>query len=287
MPISATVTVTDNVPFQFWLKFKTEYATAGTAWFDNLVITAPSGQPVQYLGDGTFDHRDRIDRDSALWSEVYSLYYGDNAASFVDKPLVRGETGISVLPDGQEYTQLVSDTHGVWLHNLEWAELNPGGMYDLYWWTENIVANNLYFQFVQPNLLLHSIPLDNGHYVDAAATASISTTRTIGQKDLTNERAHLWLYDSSYTWWNVVNGIPYVKPTGSITMTGFTPSATYSTTWWTFNLTGTCTQVPGTVTADGSGNLVLNLAAQGWPGDTTDAAVKIGDYTAAFKKVIP
>ena len=64
------------------------------------------------------------------------------------KPVVRGEGGIDSVggPEG-ELPELAQDTRGVWLHTLLWGTLDPGGLYELYWWTDNIRRNDLYFQF--------------------------------------------------------------------------------------------------------------------------------------------
>jgi hypothetical protein len=197
----------------------------------------------------------------------------------VGKPVIRGETGIETS-NSQEDPLLANDIHGVWLHNLTWAQLDSGGMYDLEFYTDDIAKNNLYFQYLPVHDFLNSIPLANGHYQDAGAVATGANVRVVGQKDLVNGRAHLWIQNKNHTWYNVVNNIAWGQLSGTVTIGGFTPNQSYPVELWEFDDPGNLTKVQSTLTADGAGNLTLDLTTL--PSTVTDTAVKIGDYSQAF-----
>jgi len=270
---TGTIPIPDNNWHQLYVHFLNKWATSGTAWFDNMVIQSPAGQPARLYGNGTFDDHIRLDYDTAQNTTVYSLTDGATSVTGAGKPVVRGETGIDSPNGGGELTQLANDVHGVWLHNFEWGTLNPGGMYDLYWWTQNIVKNNLFFQYKPVHDFLNGIPFNNGHYQDAAASSIAANVRAVGQKDTVDGQAYLWVQNVNHTWYNVVNNVSWGSLSGTVSLSGFAPNAAYTLSWWDFDDPGNLTQQTSTATADASGTLTLNLAAL--PGSTTDAAVKI------------
>ena len=75
--------------------------------------------------------------DAALYHAEHSLQAFDRA---LGKPLVRGESGLDAPNAQVEDVNLARDNNGVWLHNLVWSTVNAGGMYDLYWWLQNMTA---------------------------------------------------------------------------------------------------------------------------------------------------
>jgi len=229
-------------------------------------------------GESAFGNHVRLDRDLAWFTTVFSLHDGARGDSAVGKPVVRGESGIDSVDGSGELRALADDRHGVWLHNLEWGTLNPGGMYELYWWTDNIVKNNLFFQYKPLHDFLEGIPLDNGHYQDVNARVSASNVRVLGQKDVVDGKAHFWIQNVGHTWYDVVNQIPWGSLSGTVMVAGFAPDRTYSIAWWEFDDPGSLTIQEGTVTADASGNLTLDLATL--PSTVTDVAVKISGDTA-------
>ena len=255
------------------LTFRTSFATSGTAWFDNLTITSPDGRVARIYGSGSFDDRERLDYDTAL--------DGARSVSGAGKPIVRGEGGLNIPTTTDiEMPEVASDVNGVWLHNLLWGTLNSGGLYELYWYTGNIVAHNLYFQYKPVSDFLSNLPLSNGRYRDAQAVAEDAAVAVVGQTDRTGGRAHLWIYNRSHTWWNVVNGGAWGRLSGTVVAPGFAPNQTYAVEWWQFDHAGALTTRQEALTADASGNLTLSLASL--PSTATDAAVKIGDYRRAF-----
>ena len=78
---------------------------------------------------------------------------------------------------------------------------------------------------------MSGIPLSNGHYKDVAATVSNPVIRVLGQKDLVNNRAHLWIDNSKHTWKNVVDGVAIPAVSGTVTVDGL-KDGPYKVEWW-------------------------------------------------------
>jgi hypothetical protein len=272
-PIQGTFTLNDGGWHTLNLGFKTAYATAGTVWYDNLVIQSPDGRTARILGDGTFDDYERNDYDTGLFNLTYGLVDGAKAVSGAGKPVIRGETGID-YPGGpqQEVTNLPQDTKGVWLHNLLWGSLNAGGLTDLYWWTSTIAKNNLYFQYKPLHDFLSSIPFANGHYVDAKPVVSSANVHAIGQTDTTNGHGYVWVWNKNHTWFNVVNSTAWGSLGGTVSVPGLAPGRAYAVQLWEFDTNGTLTRTSVNVTADPSGSLNLDLSTL--PSSVTDAALQ-------------
>lgn len=188
------------------------------------------------------------------------------------KPAVRGEAGIDSTSAQEEQPDLAKDTQGIWLHKFLWSTLDSGAMPELYWWRMNIEeqpgpdgVTGLYEIFGTFNQFLKGIPVNNGHFADAQATASDSRLRVVGQKDVVNGRAHLWIDNSNHTWKNVVDRVAIAPLTGTIAIPNM-PAGTYDVTWHdTYN--GTTTN--NTVTVP-SGSITLNVS-----GLAADTAVKV------------
>ena len=212
--------------------------------------------------------------DTLTWYDAayYHIAYSQNIASSlagypIQKPVIRGEAGIDINGIQNEASALQNDTTGVWLHNYLWASLHPGGLMELYWWGETIDANNLNSIYKQFNQFLSTLPLNNGHYQDIAATSSNTNIRVVGQKDLVNGNAHFWVLNKNHTWKNVVDGVNSGSVTGTITMSGFQPNKQYTLEEWnTYNGTKTT----GTTTSSGTGTISLSISIL-----TTDTAFKI------------
>jgi hypothetical protein len=206
--------------------------TGGDSWIDNLEIRSPDGRLVPIFGDGTFNDRKRLDYDTASYTEVYSRRDGALSISGAGKPVVRGEAGIDDYTDPQgELPELANDTQGVWLHNYTWGLINPGGMYELYWWVDNIRNHDLYPIYKPFRDFMEGIPLNNGNYVDAEARTSSASLGAWGQKDTMNGRAHLWIRNKNQTWRNVVDGVPMTPLDGTVTLSGFR-SGLVEVEWW-------------------------------------------------------
>jgi len=231
--------------------------------------------------------------DSALFHLDYSretrnsmdTTAGNN--NLAPRPNLRGETGIDYLTHQDEQTDLSRDTKGVWLHNLIWSTLDPGAMGEIYWWMMTIESSpgpdgqrGLWEIYKNVSDFMIGIPLNNGKYSAAQAILSNSTLSVTGQKDTTNNRAHLWVWNKNYTWKNVINNSGnFSGLSGTVKLTGFTPSTTLPVVWTKFKQDGIPDIVTTQTTADSSGNLTMDL-----PTNTglTDVAVKIGNYSLSL-----
>lgn len=278
--MTGSITLPDSSWHTLTVTFKTNFATTGTVWFDNLQILSPDGREARLNGDGTFDDHIRLDQDTAWLPTTIGLDDGALSLTGAGKPLIQGEWGISNPTNTGEDPSVAQDTRGVWLHNNLWASLGPVGVTALYWWNANITQYGLYFQFAPVRSFLEGIPLNNGYYQDAQARATAPTVRVLGQKDLVHGQAHLWIANTSHTWTNVINGVPWGSLSGTVSVTGFVPNQTYPLQLWEFDDPGNLTTVNSTVTADGNGTVTLNLSSL--PANITDTAVKIGSFAGLY-----
>ncbi len=143
------------------------------------------------------------------------------------KPLIRGETGF--FDEGT-----VRDSNGIWMHNFAWGQINHGGMYDLYWDNINEFNDNpdprAHFRPLRD--FLNGIPLNNGCYEALSPTIGGSNIRVFGQKDLVNERAHLWIQNDQHTWYNIVNSNPIPPVSGTVEFAGFRANKKYRVEWF-------------------------------------------------------
>lgn len=185
----------------------------------------------QYLYDGT---PEQYDTAYAHWTLGRDL-----ASRGLNKPIIRGETGI-LGPEahgGGEHRDLKLDTQGVWLHNLTWATLDANGMYESYWYTQNIRGANvghgdLYGVYRAFRRFMADIPLGNGSYADAVAAGDHDSVRVVGQVDSTAGRGHLWIQHAGHTWRRVVDAVTIEPIDASVTVASLLPYGRYAMTWW-------------------------------------------------------
>jgi uncharacterized repeat protein (TIGR01451 family) len=261
-PQGARIILTDDAIHTLYLAVNNDFGTGGQAWIDDFSITRPDGREM-YMNGGL--DLQRMDYDAALYTRAYSMIDG-HWRSGIGKPLVRGEAGLDDLDYTGELPELASDTEGVWLHNFIWGQINPGGMYDLYWYTDNIWDYGLHRHFKPFRDFMDGIPLNNGHYEDAAAQTSHPELRAWGQKDVVNGRAHLWIQNRNHTWKNAVDGVPVPPLSGIITIPGLRPGL-YTVEWWDAYTGGVTRSETARATAD----LVLTLPVA----LSSDVAVKV------------
>jgi hypothetical protein len=211
------------------------------------------------------------------------------------RPVIRGETGIDFIGQQNEQPDLALDTQGVWLHNFLWSTLDAGALTELYWWTYNIRHNRgpdgqpgLYEIYDNFYDFVGAVPLNNGHYQAAAVTVSNPTLRVVGQKDLVDGRAQLWIQNKQHTWRNVVDGVSIAPVSGSVTIPGFQGGQTYSVQWWDTYTPVAAQRITRTerVIAQPDGDVVLNVSNL-----VNDSAVEIfqvtgADSTATYLPVI-
>ena len=211
-------------------------------------------------GTGWIEPKDSLANDSARFFHEYDL--AACAANF-GKPIVWGEQGIDA-PGSTDHQdpRLTNDLTGVWLHKITWARTGAGGVYPLYWYTDNIERFALHGRFGAWNHFMSATPLNNGRYVDAAAGVSHPALRVLGQKDLLARRAHLWLDNSAHSWRAAVEGSNIPPITATVTLSMGAPNTSFRAQWF-----DTATGRPSftePLVADDSGALsltVTNLAS--------------------------
>ena len=219
--------------------------------------------------------------DTAQLTYDASMLYGAKQPGGAGKPVIRGETGFVVTIGGQATNQFQKDTSAIWLHNLIWGGINPGGMLESYWHENTHIyrKNNngtyqfdhrvhygTYYRFIQ------NVPLSNGQYQDAQATASDANLRVWGQKDLSHGSAHLWIQNKQHTWKNVVDGVAIPAIASTVTIAGFQSGTSYVVEWWDTYQIDPSRQVIGTETIAAAADGTLTLPVNNL---TTDVAVKI------------
>lgn len=207
-------------------------------------------------GTGWLEPKEDLSNDSA---RLFAEYDRDAASKGFGKPVIWGEMGI----DGTQGTDhqdplLARDEEGVWLHKIVWARTGPGGVYPIYWYTDHIYGKSLHRIFGAWNRFMAGIPITNGRYRDAQASASSGDLRVLGQKDIEGGSAHLWIDNRRHTWRAVVDGASIPSVSGSVSVSMERPNQQYTVTWYdTRSGEPTGSQ---TITADGSGNVVLSVS---------------------------
>jgi len=241
-----------------------------------------------YISTGWIKDRS-LESDAAKYHIVYSDATRDMLlATGKNMPIVRGEAGLDVLETQNEQDALANDINGVWLHNYTWAMLHSGGMYELYWWSDNIrskpgpdgdTSNGLFDIFVPYNDFMGNIPLNAGGYVDINVSAP-SGTRVVGQKNNNgsgSNKAHLWIQDTNHKWRSPGSG----NLSGSITISGMKASTSFAVEFWRFNTKGQLTKSSQNISSNSSGQLTINFSPSSYNGSAiVDTAVKIGNYGA-------
>ena len=226
--------------------------------------------------------------DSAKYHIVYSDATRDMLTSTgKNMPIVRGEAGIDNLSTQSEQP-LGNDTNGVWLHNYTWAMLHSGGLYELYWWSDNIrskpgpdgdTSNGLFEIFAPYNDFMGNVPLNAGGYVDINVSAP-SGTRVVGQKNNNGSgstKAHFWLQDTDHKWRSPSSG----SLSANISISGMKGNTSFPVELWKFNTKGQLTKSIQNITSNSSGQLSINIPSSSYNGSAiVDAAVKIGSYGA-------
>lgn len=241
----------------------------------NLTIRINNSFPAVAVAPGDFN-------DSASPVMKFSKLVGaKHPTNGANKPVMRGETGFVVGTTDGWQNAIRTDTQGIWLHKFVWAGMNPGGVIECYWYdTEHIYppgkdfrpAYGRYYRFIK------DIPLSNGNYVDSLATTTVSGLRVIGQKDLTAQRAHLWIDNMNHTWINVTTGAAIPTVSGNITIPGLAPNTNFSVQWWDPYAGAAADPVTSTTNVTSNGSGVLTLAINNL---APDVAVKIAPTNPA------
>lgn len=273
VPLQYRLTIPDDgLPHEITLQVENPSGRSGRVWIDDVELISPSGQVVPVIG--SFDITP-FEEDAAWFHAAYSLLHGASSPAGVPMPLVRGETGID-YPDQQDWQRaLLDDTQGVWLHNLLWAQISPGGMYDLLWWAgETIDADlqsgrpDLYDHFLAFRNFMEDIPLNNGRYRQTQTIPTDPRLRTWGQYDPQAGRGHFWLQNQAHTWKAVVEGRPIPALNASVAFPEI-PQGIYRLEWWNPYAVDEPVVLRQTVAAIHSLNLTLPFPL------TSDLALKV------------
>ncbi|MBP1465345.1 PKD domain-containing protein [Candidatus Chloroploca sp. M-50] len=154
------------------------------------------------------------------------------AADKVGRPIIRGEVGLSGEP---VFTMLSQANPGIWFHNLLWAQLNPGAVFDPgYWFSEHFNVIDAQAHAVPFAAFVATLDVQRGGYGDAEARLSNSQLRAYGQRNVARGKAHLWVQNRLHTWRNVMGGAGAVAITpqsGTLSLT-LQPNRRYEVAWW-------------------------------------------------------
>lgn len=213
-------------------------------------------------------HKYEEPTDTALSTQSLGEQYGALQPGGANKPLIRGETGFG--------SGVLQDTEGIWLHNYIWGLINPSGMYEHYWYSnEHIVqpatGNDLRYHYEAYHDFMADIPLNNGNYQDVQAVVTNENIRVWGQKDTVNGRAHIWIQNKNHTWTNVVDGVTILPVSGNVSIQGLS-EGTYIIEWWDI-YTGTITAQDHYIVGDDG---TLTFAVQSLD---RDVGIKVSPYT--------
>jgi hypothetical protein len=260
------------VSTSFWSQFPTQFWNS-TQWPNVDHADVHAYISTTYADNAT---KDLMKYDAAYYHQWHS---NDLKSRNINKPIIRGEAGLDGNTEQNDTILGINrDTQHIWLHNYLWSQLFHGGMYEQYWWWQEHMRVNGVFdpnnRFGKYYAFIKDIPLSNGNYKNAEALAGNSQLRAWGQKDLVNNRAHLWIQNSKHTWKNVVDGVSIAPISAEVTVSGFPSDRSLKVEWWN-TYTGTISQTTN-MTTNASGQLVLPVTNL-----STDIAVKIGDYTTS------
>lgn len=210
--------------------------------------------------------RTRMQEDEA----EYHLWHGRLIqTAHLGKPVVRGEAGLDAV-DRQSETALglERDRDGVWLHNFLWSTLDASGLFEIYWYS-HLTGSGFDHreEFSRFRRFSDDLPLHEGGYVDAEATAGTTEVRVVGQKNPARGLAHLWIQNRRHTWKAVVDREQIAPVETTVTLSGFRPGTLTCEWWdtWSGTITGT-----EHVAVGADGRLHLSVASL-----TRDVALRI------------
>ncbi len=275
IPLEHRLITENDLPYTLELKIRNSNGQSGNAWIDDVQLVSPSGKVLPVIGE--FDVTP-LGEDMAWSNWVYGAVYGGGSITGAKKPLVRGETGVDMVGNQSINPQVYDDLDGIWLHNHVWGQINPGGMYDMMWWSEKLIDPNpdkgrpydLYHHFQTFGQFMAGISLNSGRYEDAGAIPSNDGLRVWGQQDRTLGKMHLWIQNKQHTWKNVVDGVTITPISGTITLQDM-PAGTYKVDWWDTYAESDPVFRTDIIELPEQGDLVLTLPAP----VTDDVALKI------------
>ncbi len=250
----------------FWHSFPVEEFWANTAYpgldyadFHAYISTTWLKAPIdikdpitkQTCGSDQICYLTAMKNDTVLYHNEHSLNVW---MQHPGKPVVRGEAGVTeITSDANPDPDLDKDIWGIWLHKFLFSQMDSGGLYELYWYSDTIVKNNLFPVYKRYRDFMAGIPINSGQFVDLAASSTNPSMRVLGQKDPSSNRAFFWVDNRQQTWRHVVDGDNIPSIDGEIKIIGFQPNITLPVQWW-----NTCSgQPPSSCSVKISNNTVV------------------------------
>lgn len=125
--------------------------------------------------------------------------YSDN----VGKPIVRGETGIISGTNTNNYEPALATTNpGIWYNNMLWSQLHYTAMYEIgYWFPQHATGfsrDTMARSFLN---FIADADFNKGGYTELLPENAVSY-RFIGQKNLSTNKAYMWLRHPNFNWKN-------------------------------------------------------------------------------------
>ncbi len=214
--------------------------------------------------------------DSAFFHLAHSAAAADAGLSI---PVMRGESGLTQPGSEQELDPaLARDVNGVWLHKQLFAQLAPGALHELFWFSDLIEQNDLYPLFGRYQAFIADVRLNAGSWRGAQVEPSDSALRVVGQVQMEAGRAVLWIDHAAHTWKAVVNGASQQPITATLVIHDLPAGARLPVAWWDL-----CSGQPPTCqvgvareemkTVDAQGRLTLTVTDL-----VSDIGVRIGTF---------
>lgn len=227
---SQTFTVPDGKPHDVRLDAYAVGLKGGAIDFADVKVRAPDGR----LWTRYAFNEPLMDDDTASLAAYLGLMYtslsGDPS---LGKPLSIGETDV-VAPDGKYDTQIERDQAGVFFRQFCWAHMNPSGATVFFFTHANGegTRRGLWKYAAAYQRFMRGIPLANGRYRSAEATASDPRLLVLGQQDSEAGRAHLFVRNREGNWRRLATEPGRVTPmSGAVTLAGLAPGAYTVETW--------------------------------------------------------
>jgi len=257
----ATTSFWTSLPVSFWQSSPAGYA-------DLHAYVSTSYLDGNYTCEGVVVDRARMTNDAAYYHLCHSQ---DVVSRNLGKPVIRGEAGLDFVGAQEPNPDLQNDTEGVWFHNYLWSTLDPGAMYEIYFYPQDFYRQGIYDhrpEFNRVRGFQSGLQLAAGGWQDWAGTVDNSNLRVVGQKNPAEKGLYLWVQNKNHTWRNVVDGVNIAPQSGTITVSGFNPNESFTIEeWdtWTGQAAGTRTE-----TVNSNGELVLSVSNL-----TTDLAFRV------------
>lgn len=236
-------------------------------------------------------HRPSDFYDSAEWVRYFAETIGARHPTYgMGKQVMAGE-GCIAQAGTDRWAPIIytsAATMAKHWHKWAWGHIGAGGAPILGEWHPELTmyrtAAPIYD--ARPDLkpfadFIRDVPLNNGLYADATATASDPNLRVFGQKDTTNLRAHLWIDNLNDTLGRmtgaVAGGWPASPVAGTVSLA--MPAGSYTATW--INAYTGATIQTDTVASSGTMTLTLPQAV------STDIAVTLAPAVTTAQRARP